>query len=280
MRNIYVDEAGISGAPQENISLVVALIVHADTQWRPVIQEMARLVTEYVPKPRQFNFTFHAKELFARNKFPDWEYEQRKLLMCGMMSIPRRFHIPMAIGAVRRNANNWTGWPVKKMSKQEIDHLMSFVFCMGAADAFVRQYCGEEVAHVFAERVPRIEQQLNRAVGLLRGRPLALSDDGNPASSEINEKTHLYVTRIIDEVHFMGRFYGPFLQIADACAFGLRRRYHALTSGEQFLRAIVGDEERLPPSDFKAYGEVFFQGAEPGAGTGQLPPGERLPPGR
>jgi hypothetical protein len=59
------------------------------------------------------------------------------------------------------------------------------------------------------------------------------------------------VERIVDEVHFMERAGAPFLQIADACAYGLRRYFSNLPRGTDYLRAMTFSDPIIEP-DFTA----------------------------
>jgi hypothetical protein len=95
VRNISTDEAGTS-AP-EPVTLVVALLVHVDTQWLPAVRELRHLFGQ-VPAQYHEGFAFHAKWISAANKYPDWKEKDRTEFMCSVMNLPGTFNIPIALG--------------------------------------------------------------------------------------------------------------------------------------------------------------------------------------
>jgi hypothetical protein len=48
------------------------------------------------------------------------------------------------------------------------------------------------------------------------------------------------ISRIKDGAHFVGKADAPLLQIADACAFGLRRFFAEQKFGDEFVQSILG----------------------------------------
>jgi hypothetical protein len=95
MRNICTDEAGT--AANEAVSVVLALIVNPDRQWFPVVAALATLYQTYVPEQYRTGFAFHGRKLFGQNKYPGWDYDERKALMRCVMTLPSKFNIPIAL---------------------------------------------------------------------------------------------------------------------------------------------------------------------------------------
>src|ERR1039457_2997133 len=91
MRNICTDEAGT--AANEAVSVVLALIVNPDRQWFPVVAALATLYQTYVPEQYRTGFAFHGRKLFGQNKYPGWDYDERKALMRCVMTLPSKFNI-------------------------------------------------------------------------------------------------------------------------------------------------------------------------------------------
>jgi hypothetical protein len=77
MLNTYIDEAGTSGAPHENI------IVFAGVTFRHLLQHevskmVARIVAESVPEHYRQGFVYHTTELLDSKKFGDkWPLAER-----------------------------------------------------------------------------------------------------------------------------------------------------------------------------------------------------------
>jgi hypothetical protein len=206
VRNIYTDEAGTSA--REPVTVVAALIVHADTQWLPVARELDSLLHKKVPQKYWKNGhppPFHAKYISSHSKYPDWSKTERHDLMKLVMGLPFKFGIPIAIGAVKRGQSSWAD---KDKSPEQLDHIMAFALCMGRADHFVRTFCGMEMATVVAEDVQKMRGFLRVALNALRVKPLHFAQMFQTGSSQPKRdasKESYRVERIIDEVHFMVR---------------------------------------------------------------------------
>src|ERR1700733_11217049 len=79
VRIIYSDEAGISA--NEPVSVVVSLVVHADTQWKPVVGQMVQLMRQYVPQEYWPTFALHTKTLVTQRTYPNWDRPSRYVFL-------------------------------------------------------------------------------------------------------------------------------------------------------------------------------------------------------
>lgn len=258
VRDIYSDEAGVSGDPQEKVSIVVGLIVHTDTQWGPVASEMGRLVKEQVPPEYQQTFALHAKDLFNKNKYPNWPRAQRYELLKQMMRLPRYFNIPISVGVVKRGGAP----PLNSVMPQwEQDHLFAFCLCMTSADSYLRGQCGSEVSRIIAEDIPRMKNFLMRAFVWLSNNSLELEDRVQGGAKIMRT---FKIRKIIDHPLYADRRVSPFLQLADACAYGLKRYFGKQSYGEAYASEIITEElakSLLPgcPEDWTRYHSVFVR---------------------
>jgi hypothetical protein len=242
VRNIYSDEAGISA--KEPVSVVVSLIVHTDTQWKPVVGKMVQLVQQYVPQEYWPTFALHTKTLVRQQTYPNWDRPRRYAFLREVMRIPRQAGIPICVGAVRRGAQPRAN---VDLTADKQDHALAFVLSMAQADKIIRNRCGIEMAQVIAEDHPEMKRLLRSAVNVLRFQPLTLPNTSFSSNIPKSQPEPYRVERIVDEVHFMDRHGSPFLQIADACAFGLRRYYSDLTYGDSYMDEILGSGKVQPP---------------------------------
>jgi hypothetical protein len=200
------------------------------------------------------DFTFHAKRVSDASKYPRWNELGRRALLQAMMAIPQEFEIPITFGAVRRGANDWSGWPKarkKQMTPAKSDHMLAFLGCIGEANAVVRTEYGKEVAQVISDHHAEMPGILRQTLNDMQARPFPLEtelprEDRNPQS----RTTLLGADRIIDEVYFLEGRNAPFLQIVDAVAFGLRRYFARQSSGEDYLHAISGVRTMNTPDDW------------------------------
>ena len=245
MRYIYIDEAGTSA--KEPITIVVGIIVHADTQWKLAESKIVDVIRA-VPSHFRPNFIFHAKTIWGSKKYHNkWNLTDRLRLLHSMMQIPRQLNIPIALGILRRDAPQINiSAPI---SKEEFQHMIAFGMCLSQADKYIRKYADpNEVATVVAEDVPKIRRFLRLTLQILRKNPIILTLDElrltkvERSSGIITQDPKLMVSRVIDTIHFVEKINGPLLQIADACAFGFRRYFSGQKYGNDFVKSILGTE--------------------------------------
>ena len=239
VRFIYVDEAGISA--NEPVTVVVGLIIHADTQWR-LSEAKVREVLEAVPDCFRQNFIFHAKTVWGSKIYREkWNMKDRLAFLREMMSIPYQLNIPIALSIGRRNAE--IPHP-KGLAKEKFQHAMAFVYCMAKADAYLKRY-GEpgEVATIVAEDVPNLRRFFRALLPFIRDRSSWLDSLTFKKGEMLNAEDldpSWKISRIIDTVHFTEKAHAPLLQIADACAYGFRRFFSGQTYGMHFVSSILG----------------------------------------
>lgn len=245
MRFLFVDEAGTSGGPREPVAVVCAVIVHADTQTASV-QERIDEIKSKIPLPfRQKYPVFHAKKIWNSKDFRDeWSLEQRKSLLMEMMSCPHDLKLALAFGAVHQDLeipdDCWN--PVTKV---QVRHGLALQHCLWKADQWIKQFCAaNEVATVIAEDVPDMKEQLNFLVSHMKKdaafRQMVEAGEFDPDGSreELLAENALRIERIRTPMYFASKIQEPFIQIADSCAFGIRRYLSGYSHGEDFMAAI------------------------------------------
>jgi Protein of unknown function (DUF3800) len=256
MRNIYVDESGINA--EDPATIVVGLIVEPDRDWFPVLRRMRQLWDEHVPRQHREGFWFHAMQVSNGRKWSNWPEPKRRALLESIMRMPWEFEIPVSVGVVKRG-NKWEGWPPdmrKKMTPKNSDHMMAFVLCVAQADEYVREHFEGEVAQVIAADSGEMRQVLKMAGNRLLNPeplPLAMETYGPKGSTGRIEQVPQTTRRVIDDIHCLEPSNAPFLQLADACAFGLRRAFSNYKDGRDYLR-IIAQADTAPtfPSDTSA----------------------------
>lgn len=154
VRYIYIDEAGTSA--KEPVSVVVGVIINADTQWRLAERELNNVFDRFVPSQFRENFVFHAKEIWGSPKYRDgWPIEKRLKFLRRVMKIPRNLRVPIALGIQRRGSIQ--GPP-------EMDHLMAFAMCVGRADLLVPSGMRLEFSGAFSGNM-KVSFQAARSIG-------------------------------------------------------------------------------------------------------------------
>lgn len=248
MRFIYTDEAGI--AANEPVTVVVGLIVNADTQWRPTVDRVFQAL-EAVPERLRDGFIFHATEVWSAKYKADWSMEDRFAFLKKMMGIPRDSGLAIAYGLFYRDGSvtSEANLTTLKMTREQYQHAYAFGMCMASADDYISTFAApNEVAAIVAEDIPEMRRNLKDATTRLRTGTVSIHNSlitqqvvgQQPASKLLT--LQMRIRRVVDDIHFAPKESAVILWLADAVAYGLRR-YHANQSlGIDFAKAIVGPE--------------------------------------
>lgn len=252
VRLIYTDEAGTSAL--EPVRVVASVVVHGDLEHRELTQEIARLVEKHVPEDIRKGFHIHAMDIFNGGKTVDrktWSFPDRLDFLKEIVSIPLRYHVPIAVGVV------WAGNlpPAVKPEEMNVtaadfEHAIALGFCLERADFFLRNYLnGAEVGTVIAEDVPE-KRRFLAAVGMsFREQSQTLEPDMlRPTQVQRlgfapMEPVTYTIENIIDVPHFVAKSGAPLLQLADVCAFAFRRGLSKQRGGDELLAAMLGPDE-------------------------------------
>lgn len=253
VRFVYMDEAGTSA--EEPVTVVVGLIIHADRQ--SMFAEAAiREVLGAVPEQFSKGFVFHATDVWGNPQYRDtWSMADRMALLRAMMSLPKRIGIPISFGVVRRSSDDGVDHAKLGMTKPQWQHNSAFITCIAAADKYIRTHADlTEVGTVVAEDVPEMRKFLKLAPQVLRNAPITLAPEHLIPSKLERElgysvtERDFRVTRIRNSIHFVEKRDDPLLQLADACAFGLRRFLSDQSFGTEFMQWIL--DKDLVRSDY------------------------------
>ena len=234
MRNLYMDEAGTSF--HEPYTVVAIVIVDGDSQWTPVAEYLQELVREHVPAEHRDGFVFHAADIHNGSK-PikklGWSREQRFEILESLARIPVSFQIPFAWCS---NAKHDDGLDWVPKNEVLIRHLVAFVQALKAANQYLHDFAPDEVAMLISEDVHKRRQWFKNITAHL---------NSNTAPEYFAGKTAF--NSLIDTVHFARKNEAPLLQIADVCAFTIRRYLSGGSSGGQLAQTLLGS---FFPADF------------------------------
>jgi hypothetical protein len=255
VRYIYADESGIS--VNESVTVVAAVIIDADKQWRAVEKEIEALIHEYVPGEHRQDFVFHAKDLFAgsghifdRNKYPR---ERSGDALKQLLALPRRLGLPVVFGMTRKEPIPDSPTKLERREKTVLHHSYTFALCVLAAENYLREYTDEsEVATLIAEINTDTQRVLKATHFLMQGKDR--TSEGAKAFALLNSFAgHLMpIKRIVDTVHFAEKNGAILLQLADACAMTIRHYFEDKPYSEEFIAAFVGNPGILGPKEVTA----------------------------
>lgn len=268
MRFIFMDEAGTSAS--EPVTVVVGVIAEPDNHIVRA-ESMVREALGAVPEQFRKDFVFSAKTVFNSEKFKeDWLMGSRLNLLKSMMSIPRRLGMGLSIGTSWRGSLPAIEEEGLSLRAEEGDHMQAFQSCLGIADSSIRNRGGHnEIASVVAENHNEMKRYLKEIPRLLRHSPIHLKPSHlrtTPADEErgyVDQTTEFRITRIRNTIHWVDKADDPMVQIADACAYGLRRYFAKQTFGEDFAQAVVGNTHVLRNFAYPGGAECYWGSERP-----------------
>lgn len=233
MRLVYLDEAGVSNPAQEPVLVVAGVIVNPDRQWKELEAYFRDLAHALFPDDDPYRFVFHAKDIFHGSGPFDrsrWPRRERMKILAQLAQVPRLFDLPIAIGALDRVETLKT---LQKEFPQAPDksshafiHTSTFIDAISCVQFWMEKNALDENAMLIAEDVPELKS-LFRNVHESYTDPTLTSGGAFRAPN------------VIDAVHFAQKSASLLLQIADHCAFIIKRKLMGKTDVDDCYRAIA-----------------------------------------
>lgn len=220
MRIAYLDESGIGNIKQDPVVVVAGVLVHADTQWFRIEQRLEYIRQNFVPKDKRNGLIFHAKDIYhGTNQFSreEWDKDLRLSILDELVKIPGDFNLPVLWGICDRSMPSTV---LPKGPAQ--DHLaMSYVhaatWAIMHAEYFMRLHQAEvEVFSITMENNNILRKSLKSWHKYLRY--------NLPQFGPYVDAGYLPLTHCIDTPHFAEKDECSPLQVADACAFVIKRK--------------------------------------------------------
>lgn len=234
VRKVYLDESGIGDATNEPVAVVSAVIVPVDRTTRLVRQYLTDMVAQHIPEQLQPGFRFHAMDLFQGGSLREHiPRERRYEILEELCSIPERFGLPITFGycdraGVEDSLRKISPTQALKTLTQErresaaYVHAMAAYNCVMQVEIFMRFDAEpDEYAQLIFEDNSGSRSVIKRLLELMKQRRLML---------EMNESLNLLdapalpIIRIDEEHFFATKKESLLLQLADTCAYILRRK--------------------------------------------------------
>jgi hypothetical protein len=218
-----MDEGGIS--QHEPIAIVAGVYVHGDDQIIPLEDELDALIRRHIPEQDWPGFVLHAKDIWHGAKYfrdrNTWPWERRAAILDDLVQIPGKLETPIVFSRLVKATAAERHNPRGEMSAHAFDvscHAIAFSGCVLRVEEFMRHIWPTEIAQIVAEDNPSARQTIKGVTDLFRN-PDRLNR-GDLQSVDI-----LPLERIRGSIQFADKNeYRP-LQLADACAFLIRRRF-------------------------------------------------------
>lgn len=272
MRLFYIDEAGTGKILDEPILVLAAVALNPDQDWRELQRHIKAIRRKHLPSEDRENFIFHAKDIFhGTGYFRDkdrrqWPREKRLSILADLIDIPRRFGLPVlpvtvdriATGKMlqarhqarargldkafnegrRKHFSRDFGAPLAPLSDRVIairTHIAAWARCAGQIDEWMKRHASNEVAMLVAENPGKVQRYLLKAL------------HAGYADDETYESWAFTTHQIVDTVTFAEKHESILLQIADACAFVIRRHLQGKENTKEFFD-ILDRQLALPIS--------------------------------
>jgi Protein of unknown function (DUF3800) len=270
VRLVYLDESGTSNPEQEPVLVVAGVIVNADQDWLGLDNHLKSIMRKRLPEDLRYTGIFHAKDIwhgekkFYRNK---WPLNKRMEIISDLAAIPAKFHLPVIYGAMDRKASaallSKKGKSAADASINTLIHSLAFMGAAASLDTWMANNAKNEVAMMVAEDAGKVKQAVRMfQIGY---RQDGVDDYYHELAIRGFPKNVFKTRQIVDTVHFASKLESPLLQIADTCAFLIKRRlqnasdedvkpyFNALASQLVSSPAKTGDPEyfqvTVPRSD-------------------------------
>jgi len=204
--------------------VVTGAIIDADKQWKRLEEYYRILAHDIFPHEELFNFVFHAKDIwhgsgpFDRKRF---SRRDRLTILKRLAQVPALFQIPIACAAIDRVAFTQQESYIERSRNSRhpqqaarlLVHAYAFVRTVHAIDYWMQHHAASnEVAMLIAEDTAQVRSVFEMF-------HLAYTYKGDDIDELI-----VRAKSIVDNVHFAKKQTSILLQMADHCAFILRRR--------------------------------------------------------
>lgn len=228
VRLVYLDEAGTSNPAQEPFLVVAGVIVQPDQDWLSIDRHLKSIMRKRLPEEMRFTGIFHAKDIWhGEKKFSrgHWPLPKRMDILADIAAVPKTFRMPVIHGWVQREAaarhmlSIQPSLPASTVANSI--HATAFINAVGAVDRWMRHHAPNEVAMLIAEDAGKIKSALKMLQEGYR------HDEVDSYFWELRRdypKDVFKTRRIIDTIHFAPKGESPLLQIADTCAFVIKRQ--------------------------------------------------------
>lgn len=251
MRLVYLDEAGVSRRGQEPYLVVAGIIVSPDHHWRPLEAHIRKLAVRYAPDQDPYRFIFHAHELFHGSGYfhrQTWEKDERWKILKTLAAIPKKFELPVIVGWLRRSRVEvyiGEGMSVPKEGNTEqwyeaMAHAAAIRLAAKSIEGWMATNAQDELATIIAEDRKGVKSAVRFVhSGYTSQRPYESSD--GLVRPEFKSK------HIIETVHFANKSESIILQIADTCAFLIKRQLMRRPDAAEFYPLLESQIVRYSP---------------------------------
>jgi hypothetical protein len=198
------------------------------------------MADDLAPPEHRAGFAFHATELFSGGKrYPREKYskEWRWRVLDALVDIPHQIGLPILWARVARAevgpGGNWAPNPKWEVQMSPVVHgqVLALNVVLVHAERYMNEYAQpDELAQVIMENDDSSRDAFHAVQRILT--------DPNINKTLAPEHENFRLSRIIYPMHFEEKTDSSMLQIADACAFALKRWCMKTPEAERFYRPL------------------------------------------
>lgn len=218
-RQIYLDEAGISNPSQEPVLVIAGVIIDPDKHFRELRSYFRDLASDLFPDEDSYRFVFHAKDIwhghgaFSRE---NWSLEERMRIMRRLAQVPALFDLPVIYGAIDRESARQAllqkNQDLPEKTIRSFTHVQAFVRSIQCAESWLKESTDGEMASLTVEDVHEVKSAL---MAIHQGYSDPWTRDEGVFTTD----------HIDDALSFQKKDQSILLQMADHCAFIIRRHF-------------------------------------------------------
>jgi len=243
LRNVYIDEAGISFGGQDPFVVVAAVSVQPDKQWKELKRYYHDLAKEAHPNADDHDrYVFHAKDIwhgsgdFPRKSHdpfrPAWSWEKRLRLYQQLLQVYKLFNLRIGIGVVNRarySEELMAEFPnATKAAVNAHAHVAAFIASVQQIDNHIEKNFPDEVAQLVIED----SQKMRGILTTFHAGYTELPDDQVVPIDEFR------TDRIVDSLTFASKKQSILLQLADHAAFTVKRMFQGDDDMKPFFKTV------------------------------------------
>ncbi len=243
---VFFDESGIS--VNDPLVVVAGVLIDGNTQWKPIEMALAGLRDRYVTPSQMPHFKcFHATDMFAgRGKvFAQTirSLEESRDLLRQVIELPSRFQLPVAFGYTRKaDTPESLKTSAQRRKSAARHHAVAASACAIMADQYLKKRRPSDLAWAVAEDNTETKDAVNGIYRLLNR-----TDSGIEGFELVGDVIYSFrftgedapLSKIISGFHYASKRDEPLLQLADACAFVVRRWLQGACLGEELFNLLT-----------------------------------------
>jgi Protein of unknown function (DUF3800) len=241
VRLVYFDEAGSSSDEmQEPIIAVASIVVHGDLQTGPIERDAEEIIATQVPVQLREKFEFHAKELFSgSDKLKGWRREERYATLAAFIKLVVKHNLPVHYSGIRK-AHFWNELQGTGMTRDDEPHFVHEIAFLNTAitvEMWFKEHAAFERGFCVADETKAKDKIKNNF-------------RDNRKRAEVLGTAVPQLAHLIDSIYFGDSHQSIFLQLADCCAFFIKRTMMERPDAEPFYKII---EPQVAPKPLRLF---------------------------